>query len=224
MWECGVWYRKALILPGVVENYQGRSKSCWALYSCFEFLWFIPVEACPSSYIPVTLDWAMRKLIFFQDEWVPLQSQSVSWLISVATGGILVQDAGTKQLGIACCKCSLQLWSGPGAHSFLDPHLTNSICSQVFGKFSHPSSFQTPVIIDHCKNGFIYLRLFKDLKRMHFKGRKMGCSAGEQGRKTCSQVKLFCLLYASKDTDFCLPFQMFCCNSKGEYKMGLISV
>lgn len=111
----------------------------------------------------------------------------------------------------------------PGAKWLLDFLLTNSIYPWVFGKFSHPSSFQTAVITDHCENRFIYPRLLKDLKRMHFKGRKTGCSASEQ-RRMCSQIKLALLLYASKETDSCLPFQMFCSNSKGKYKTERISV
>lgn len=75
----------------------------------------------------------------------------------------------------------------PEANWLLDPLLANFFCSQVFfGKLSHPSNFQTAGIIDHCKNRFISPRLFKDLKKMHFKGRKMECSTGVKERKTCS--------------------------------------
>lgn len=126
MWVHSIWDRKVLIPPGVMENSQGRTKSCWAQHrgaaqlNCglLDFCGLSP-HVIPLFFQVMSADWSLLQL----DKDAPS-----CW--DQATELCLLQVLSTAVVRAAL----------PGAMQLLDSLLTYSTSPQVFGKFA--SSFQ----------------------------------------------------------------------------------
>lgn len=131
MWEHSIWYRKALIPPGVMENSQGRIKPCWAQHrGAAQFLWISVVYSC----------WVISLISYplFPGDGVPLQSQSASWWITVTAGqrcSKLLEPSSWALLAAGAPHSR-----GPGSATWsytdIDSLLTFSTSPQLFGKFA----------------------------------------------------------------------------------------